>query len=158
MRKTISLLSLLAAVVIVMGCTGEGAPLGPVNPGNTVNANMISDEISIVYEVISPDYYTEVKIQNDGSMALMTNIGLNQIFDSRQADASKINDIKVIAKPSDFWVLNDSYVDWDVNNGTSYIINMALGNRTNVVLCYETCPDSTLQLRQAIVDAWGEEL
>ena len=109
-------------------------------------------------EVMAPDYYTDMKMDNAGYMNVTKYVGMQRYVGSQQMSASRLDILKGLVMNSDFFELKDSYVDWDVDNGTSYILDIMLGNRSNKVLCYEECPESALAIRHIIEGYWGHAL
>jgi len=134
----------LAAALAVSGCAQNGQQKSVYFEGK--------------FEVLAPGYYTELKMDNAGYMNITKNIGMQQIAANSRMQPAQLDSLKGMLAGSDFFSLKDSYVDWDVDNGTSYILTLTLGNRTSRVLCYETCPDSALGIRNKIQEYWGEAL
>ena len=114
--------------------------------------------ISGSLDVIAPGYYTQLKIDNAGYMNMTKDVGTIHQSESRLMDSAELSALKSKVSGSDFFGLKDSYVDWSVDNGTTYILKLNLGNQTNEVTCYGECPESMTGIIGMIEGYWGDKI
>ena len=148
MKRIALMVVLLMVVVLIGGCVRQ-------EPERSPYASM---DFSARLEVIAPDHYTDLSIDNAGAMGMSRNAGLQLTTASRDMPESRLIALKDLAGSGGFFGLESSYVDDSVDGGTTYMLTITLGNRSNRVTCYEICPDDALTIRSRILEYWGDEL
>ena len=144
MYRHVILIAVILAAVAVAGCVQEETPVYPEYQPLDFSGSI---------EVIAMGYDVETHIDNAGyiNSTLLTQ-GAGNAYESVQMTTNQFNELKHLVDTSGFFGLEANYINWTPDDGTTFILDLTLGNRTNWVRCYEMCPDAIISIREKVAE------
>jgi len=120
-------------------------------------------EIQEIKLVINAPFFSEtIRLDTSGKVYYFTT---NEIDDTEEQDQKRIEvedyvELADFIEQSSFYSLEESYMEKDLMDATAYTISVSKQNQIQpiTVSCYGQCPEDAVQIRQQILELWGEDI
>lgn len=118
-------------------------------------------DITMIQLVIKAPFSTEtIRMDTTGKVYYFAenNIDNTKRQDQKRIETQAYIELADFIAQSNFFSLNEYYIEQDLQDATAYTVKVTKNGEDTSVSCYGQCPDDTVQIREQIIELWGEDI
>lgn len=88
----------------------------------------------------------------------VSEIGGQSTIDYSTVTETQLTDLILLIEGSDFFQLEERYVDTNLMDATGYTVTVTRGGTETAIYCYGECPLDVVSIREKVLELWGGEV